>query len=144
MVNKTVLVVLGNRLNDDGSITKFQEERLEMALEIIEKYNPIKVILSGGIANPAPNISEAHAMEKYLVSKGIDKSLLIKEENSHSTYENALFSVPIAKDLGADTIIVCTSDYHLADGGYNTVRYFVSALKDTNISVMFYTKNTNM
>ena len=83
MVNKTVLVVLGNRLNNDGSITKFQEERLEMALEIIEKYNPIKVILSGGIANPAPNISEAHAMEKYLVSKGIDKSLLIKEENSH-------------------------------------------------------------
>lgn len=143
-MNKTVLVVLGNRLNDDGSITKFQKERLEMALEIIEKYNPLKVILSGGIANPVPNKSEAEAMEEYLLNKGIDKSLLIKEDKSRHTGENASFSVPIAKLLGADTIIVCTSDYHLADGGYNTVRYFVNALKDTNISVMFYTKNTNM
>lgn len=143
-MNKTVLVVLGNRLNDDGSITKFQKERLEMALEIIEKYNPLKVILSGGIANPIPNKSEAEAMEEYLLNKGIDKSLLIKEDKSRYTGENASFSVPIAKELGAVTIIVCTSDYHLADGGYNTVRYFVNALKDTNISVMFYTKNTNM
>ena len=144
MENKTVLVVLGNRLNDDGSITNYQKERLEMAIEIIRKYQPMKVILSGGIANTVPNISEAKAMESYLLNKGIDQSLLIKEDNSHSTYENALFSVPIAISLGADTIIVCTSDYHLADGGYNTVRYFVDALKGANISVMFYTKNTNM
>lgn len=144
MKNKTVLIVLGNRLNDDGSITKYQTERLEMALEIIEKYNPIKVILSGGIANPIPNISEAQAMEEYLLDKGVDKSLLIKEDKSRYTGENASFSVPIAKELGAETIIVCTSDYHLADGGYNTIRYFMNTLKDTNISIMFYTKNTNM
>lgn len=143
-MNKTVLVVLGNRLNDDGSITKYQVERLEMALEIIEKYNPIKVILSGGIANPIPNKSEAEAMEEYLINKGIDKSLLIKEDKSHSTGENALYSVPIATSLGADTIIVCTSDYHLADGGYNTIRYFMNNVKGTNIACMFYTKNTNM
>lgn len=143
-MNKTVLIVLGNRLNDDGSITKYQVERLEMALEIIKKYKPIKVILSGGIANPIPNKSEAEAMEEYLLNKGVDASLLIKEDKSHSTGENALYSVPLAKDLGAETIIVCTSDYHLADGGYNTIRYFMNNLKGTNISIMFYTKNTNM
>lgn len=144
MMNKTVLIVLGNRLNDDGSITKYQIERLEMAQEIITKYHPIKVILSGGIANPVPNKSEAEAMEEYLINKGIDSSLLIKEDKSHSTGENALYSIPVAKELGAENIIVCTSDYHLADGGYNTIRYFVNQLKDTNISIMFYTKNTNM
>ena len=143
-MNKTVLIVLGNRLNDDGTITKFQKERLEMALEIIEKYQPIKVILSGGIANIIPNKSEAEAMEEYLLNKGVSPSLLIKEDQSHSTGENALYSLPIAKELGAQTIIVCTSDYHLADSGYNTIRYFVNGLKDTNISIMFYTKNTNM
>lgn len=143
-MSKTVLIVLGNRLNDDGSITKYQIERLEMALEIINKYNPVKVILSGGIANPVPNKSEAEAMEEYLLNKGIEPSLLIKEDKSHSTGENALYSVPIAKELGADTIIVCTSDYHLADGGYNTVRYFMNNIKGTDINIMFYTKNTNM
>lgn len=143
-MNKTILIVLGNRLNDDGSITKYQEERLEMALEIIEEFKPFKVILSGGIANLIPNKSEAEAMEEYLLNKGVLPSLLIKEDKSLSTCENALYSIPIAKELGAQTIIVCTSDYHLADGGYNTIRYFVSNLKDTNIKIMFYTKNTNM
>ena len=56
MERKIVAIILGNRLNDDGTITKFQEERLEMALEIIEKMpkgyktkvGDRGVILSGG------------------------------------------------------------------------------------------------
>ncbi len=144
MNKKYVLIVLGNRLNDDGSISKFQEERLNFALDAINEFNPVKVILSGGIANKNAKISEAEAMEDYLIKCGISKDLLIKEEKSMSTYENALYSVPIAIDEGADTIIVCTSDYHLSDGVYNTIRSFVNMLKNTNISLMCYTKNTNM
>ena len=34
MERKIVAIILGNRLNDDGTITKIQEERLLMALEI--------------------------------------------------------------------------------------------------------------
>lgn len=144
MNKKYVLVVLGNRLNDDGSISSFQEERLKFAMEVIEEFKPIKVILSGGVANKLAKISEAEAMESYLLKKGISKDLLIKENKSMSTYENAFYSVPLARSLNADTIIVCTSDYHLANGEYNTIKSFVSMLKDTNISLMCYTKNTNM
>ena len=112
--------------------------------EVIEEFKPIKVILSGGVANKLAKISEAEAMESYLLKKGISKDLLIKENKSMSTYENAFYSVPLARSLNADTIIVCTSDYHLANGEYNTIKSFVSMLKDTNISLMCYTKNTNM
>lgn len=144
MSKNIVVVVLGNRLNDDGSISKFQEERLEMAIEIDELFNPKAFILSGGIANPIPNKSEALAMKEYLLKKGFNSSKLILEDKSHSTYENALYSVPIIKKLGADIVIICTSDYHLAESGYNTIKSFVSMLKDTDIKLMTYTKNTNM
>ena len=63
MSKKTVVIVLGNRLNDDGSITKIQEERLKMALELEEMFHPDYFILSGGLANPIPQLTEAEAVE---------------------------------------------------------------------------------
>ena len=39
MDKKIVVIVLGNRLNDDGTISKIQEERLLMALEIEKIFN---------------------------------------------------------------------------------------------------------
>ena len=44
MNKKYVLVVLGNRLNDDGSISSFQEERLKFAMEVIEEKGKIRLI----------------------------------------------------------------------------------------------------
>ena len=107
---------------------------LEMALEIEELFKPDYFILTGGVANPVAIISEADAMYKYLVDKGLEKERLIKEDQSHSTYENALYSLPIAKELGAELIIVCTSDYHLARSEYNAMSSFINQLENSNIN----------
>ena len=48
-----VAVVLGNRLNDDGSITDKMRCRIELASEIHKTLLPCKMVLSGGVANPA-------------------------------------------------------------------------------------------
>ena len=140
MNKKIVCVVLGNRLNDDGSISKIQEERLKMVFEIEEEFKPDYYILSGGLANEKAGRTEADAMYEYLVNNRFTKSKLIKEGNSLSTVENALYSVPIAKDLGAEVLLVCTSAYHFAYPRYKAVESFTNYLKDTNISLMTYTK----
>ena len=133
---KTTAIILGNRLNDDGSISKYQEERLEMALEIEELFKPDYFILTGGVANPLAIISEADAMYDYLVNKGIEKERLIKEDQSHSTYENALYSLPIVKKLGAELVIVCTSDYHLARSEYSAMSSFINQLDDSKLALI--------
>ena len=138
MERKIVAIILGNRLNDDGTITKIQEERLIMALEIEELFKPDYFILSGGVANPLAKISEAEAMYNYLVEKGIDKDKLIKEDQSHSTVENALYSVPIAKKLGAKTIILSTSLYHFKNPCYKTMETFIEKLEDSGITLLTY------
>ena len=144
MMRKIVAIILGNRINDDGSITKYQKERLEMAKEIDELFHPDYFILSGGVANTNVPYSEADKMEEYLLNEGFEQSRLIKENKSHSTIENAKFSIPIAKELGAEIIIVCTSDYHFARSEYSAMSAFINELSGSNIKLMTYTKNTNM
>ncbi len=138
MERKIVAIILGNRLNDDGTITKIQEDRLIMALEIEKEFNPDYFILTGGVANPLAKISEAEAMYNYLLEKGIDKNKLIIENQSMSTVENALYSIPIAKKLGAKTIILSTSLYHLKNPGYKAMESFISGIEESEITLITY------
>ena len=133
-----IVIILGNRLNDDGSISKIQEDRLLLALEIEEKFNPDYYILSGGLANPAAKRTEADAMYEYLVAKGLDEKKLIKEGKSLSTVENALYSVPIAEKLGAKTIMVCSSAYHFGNPVYKAMETFVKETEGKDITLMTY------
>ena len=139
-MSKKVAIILGNRVNDDGTITEIQKERLEMAIEIEKEFNPDYFILSGGSPNQLAGISEAKGMYDYLVSKGFNKDKLILEEDSTSTKENAVFSIPIAEKLGAEIIIVCSSLYHFENLYYHALEYFINEVKKTDMALMIYTK----
>lgn len=61
-------------------------------------------------------VTEASAMEKYLLEKGVEPSRIIKEEKATSTYENMKFSKEILDDiLGENSykVTVLTNDYHV-------------------------------
>lgn len=141
MNKKTVVIVLGNRLNDDGTITIIQKERLELAKEIEKTFNPDYYILSGGLANVVPGKTEAEAMYDYLVNDGtINQEKLIMEKDSLTTVQNAHYSIPIAKQLGAELIIVCSSPYHYLLNGSRLMESFTKELEGSNIPLMVYTK----
>lgn len=65
--------------------------RLNLAVEYINNHPNVNVIVSGG-QGPGETISEAEAMKTYLVSHGIDGSIISKEDKSTSTKENLIFS----------------------------------------------------
>lgn len=137
---KTVVIVLGNRLNDDGTITDIQEDRLKMAFELEEMINPSYFILSGGLANPKAGLTEAEAMYNYLVNNGMNKEKLVMEKDSLSTVGNAKYSIPIARELGAELIIVCTSKYHFQNPIYKAMESFVSEIENSDLILMTYTR----
>ncbi len=139
-MSKKVAVILGNRVNDDGTITEIQKERLLMALEIENEFHPDYFILSGGSPNQKAGISEAEGMYNYLVENGFNKSKLIKEDQSLTTVQNAKFSIPIAEKLGAEILIVCSSLYHFEDLQYRALESFIAEVKKTNMTLMIYTK----
>ena len=134
-----VAIILGNRMNDDGTISATMKKRLDLTLELYKELQPDKIIVSGGIANRIAGISEASKMEEYLVEHGISKDVIIQENESRTTRENALFSVPKALAFNPDTIIICSTIEHFTQVPYNTVKFFSDELKDNDIRLMVYT-----
>lgn len=130
-----IAVILGHRLNNDGSVTQILQKRLDLALQLIVKEQPHRVIVSGGIANPAAKISEAEVMKNKLVECGVDPALIILEPNSLDTHQNAQLSVPIAKSLDATEIVLCTTSEHMYREKLNPVRFFTAELIGSGIEL---------
>ena len=75
------------------------------------------LIPSGGQGADEP-ISEAEAMARYLLSKGIPENEILREEHSVNTLENMAFSRKIISTLspGAKTAFA-TTNYHVFRSG---------------------------
>ena len=130
-----IAVILGNRMNDDGTLSQLMQTRLQLALRLKDCFNPQKIILSCGIANKKAGKAEADGMFDYLVGKNVSADLLVKEDKSHTTKENALFSVRIAKELGADELIICSTNEHLSRSYLNPIKLFEQQLKGSGIKL---------
>lgn len=106
-----ILVVLGNRLNDDGSPTEIMLGRLSKTLEVEKGFD--KIICCGGMANPNAGITEADMMANYLIEKGVSADKIIKEDKSTTTKENAIYSKDIIAALGEKSITLLSSRNHI-------------------------------
>ncbi len=115
---KVIGVLLGAGISNKGRLTREAKKRADKALTTFKKKKLDKLVLSGGFVNHNfPKISEAMLFEKYLISKGIKKSKLIREEKSLETIGNAVFSKKVIlrkiKNYKANEIIVITGNRHL-------------------------------
>ena len=106
-----VLVVLGNKMNDDGSFSVEMMKRLTKTLEVVKNYD--KVLCCGGIANTIAGVREADKMREYLI-----------ENNSTTTKENAKFSKEILEELGVREITLLSSKSHIRRCYLNPVLLF--------------------
>ncbi|MBR1739936.1 MAG: YdcF family protein [Ruminococcus sp.] len=106
-----VLVVLGCKVRGERP-SRMLRRRLDTAYKVLCDHPETVCIVSGGKGS-GESISEAEAMKRYLVDKGIDESRIIMEDRSVSTYENLKFSLKIMEErgLGKDLTIV-TDGFH--------------------------------
>lgn len=84
------VIVLGAQVKG-RALSRSLEYRLEKALEYARVHSNTVFVLSGG-KGPGEDVSEARAMYEYLLDHGVPDYQMILEENSHSTYENLVFS----------------------------------------------------
>lgn len=138
----TVAIVLGYKLNKDSSMDDLLIKRLKLTLKLLKEEKIDKIILSGGCPVSGQKYSEAEAMAQYLIENGVEPEIVIREEKSLTTVENAKYSVPIAKELGATRIIIVTTLEHMARPFLNPINIFSNEIKDNNISTMYYTNST--
>ena len=94
--------------------------RLEKALEYHNKNKDALIVVSGG-QGPQEDITEALAMERYLIENNVPPELIIREENSHSTSQNFIYSKEILDEyfLGRPyTAAFTTNNFHIYRAEY--------------------------
>ena len=104
-------VVLGCRVYGERPSLSLVE-RLEAAYVYLEENPNAACVVSGG-QGEGENISEAEAMYRWLVARGIEKERIYMEDRSTSTEENIAYSKQIIEENGLNkNIAIVTSEYH--------------------------------
>ncbi|HVJ48435.1 YdcF family protein [Desulfitobacterium sp.] len=109
------LIILGAGLNGD-QLSWTLWERVDKGLRILQNNKEMRVVVSGG-QGPGEWITEAEAMQRYLVEQGIAKERILKEEKSTSTMENFRYSRELLEQQPSydpsEPVLVITNDFHI-------------------------------
>lgn len=111
------VIVLGAGVQGE-KVSLTLKNRLDRAVEYYS-VNPHAVIVVSGGQGYGEDITEALAMERYLLENGIPDENIIKEENATSTAENFKFSKELLDEYfnRPYTVAYITNDFHIYRAG---------------------------
>ena len=120
--DKDYIIILGCKINEDGTLTPLLKSRVEKALEFakLQKKETGKDIIfvpSGGQGKDEV-ISEADAMAIYLKEQGINSKRIVVENKSTSTIQNMKYANDLIKKKDKDAkVVFSTTNYHVFRSG---------------------------
>ncbi len=104
-------VILGNKVNEDGTLSTRLEKRLESGIQLYSNHRVRRILVSGGLGKEG--FYEGDKMKEFLVSKGVPDSAIIvdnKGDNTRRTIENTLYLKP---KLQFKSLIVVSQYFHV-------------------------------
>lgn len=108
------VIIHGSGLLDGDRVSKLLSDRLDKAIEIYRKDPTPPILIPSGGQGADETVSEAEAMEKYLLGKGIPPEKILREDRSTTTLENLRFSKEIIEGRpGSRYTVLVTSNYHV-------------------------------
>lgn len=109
------IIILGAGLRAGDQPSPLLANRLEIATNVLHRFPQSPVVVSGG-QGMLEDISEAQAMQHFLLEQGIHEERIWLEAKSTSTAENLRFSRTLLEKHGVDAsrqdILIVTSDFH--------------------------------
>ncbi len=107
------VLVLGCGIRGETILPTLQL-RLDKCMEYLRKNPSALVIVSGGQGRNE-SISEAEAMKRYLISKGVNAGQILEENRSRNTKQNFQYSKELMDrhfSSKSYSVACITSDYH--------------------------------
>jgi len=108
------MLILGCQVHPWGPSILLQD-RLDEALDYLEEYPDMTVIVSGG-QGPDEHASEAAVMRDYLVEAEVEPSRILVEDRSHNTFQNITYSAQLMEENGLDMeqgVLMVSNGFHL-------------------------------
>ena len=108
-----VIIVLGAGINGE-TVSRPLANRLDEAIAHWAENPNAYIITTGGLGNRAI-ITEAEAMARYLIARGVPESQILLENYSTSTVENLRFANEILEDYFPDGFqaVLISNDFHM-------------------------------
>ncbi|QKT09306.1 YdcF family protein [Gordonia sp. X0973] len=110
----SAIVILGYGLRPNGSMAPELVNRLEAGLAQAQVSPETPVFVTGGV--PKKGVTEAAAMKKWLIGKGLSASRITTEDKSTSTISNAQNTTELLRARGISQIVLVTSPNHIRRG----------------------------
>ena len=110
------IVVLGTPLDPQGALTAIGEERVRAGAKAWHEGIAPRLVLTGGrapFARQPAGASEAAAMADYARELGVPDDVLVVEDASSSTFENARECARLLLPRGAKKVWIVSHPFHL-------------------------------
>jgi uncharacterized SAM-binding protein YcdF (DUF218 family) len=104
---------------EEGSRTSLVKSGLKRAVygALLAKRLGLPLIYSSGIVYARDGVeTEAEAARRFWISLGIDPAMILIEDKSRNTYENAAF---VAEMAGGRDLVLVTSAYHMKRSAFS-------------------------
>ncbi len=106
-----IAVILGNKVNEDGSLSKRLEKRLECGLLLYQNNQVQKIIVSGGLGKEG--FYEGDKMKEYLIKNNVPDSVIIIDNYGNNTLATVKNTLQLKDSLNFKSIIVVSQYFHL-------------------------------
>jgi uncharacterized SAM-binding protein YcdF (DUF218 family) len=104
------IVVLGARLQIDGTPSRSLLRRIEIGIDLYRAEAAPLLLVTGGGDRRRP---EADAMAEAALGAGVPDEALLVERRSANTIENAFFSGALLRARGLQAVLLVSDRYHL-------------------------------
>lgn len=140
-VQADAIIVLGAAVHGD-KVTWVLENRLNTAKTYLDEHPDALCIVSGG-QGAGESVSEASAMKKYLVERGVEPDRVVLEDRATNTIENFRYSKDIIdRRIGPDACIgFVTTNFHCYRAGRVALAEGVDAVGIPAPDVWYLTVN---
>lgn len=112
-----VAVVLGNRVEADGSLAPWTKGRMDAALRLYKEGRVTHYFISGGVSDET-KYPEAQGMKEYLVRNGVPDSLIVIDNKGVNTYHTAVNFDSYNQSRNFKSVIVVSQFFHITRTKY--------------------------
>lgn len=109
--NADLAVILGSKVNEDGTLSERLEKRMECGLELYRKGRVKQILVSGGLGREGHY--EGDKMKAYLLDNGVPDSVIFVDNFGNTTEATVKNTMKLRDRINFKSILVVSQYFHL-------------------------------
>lgn len=107
-----VAVILGNKVNTDGTLSNRLMERMNCGLALYQAKQVKSIIVSGGLGKEG--FYEAEKMKAFLITHNVPEAVITVDNYGDNTLKTVQNTLALRSKLHFNSVIVVSQYYHIS------------------------------